>query len=84
MPDPVLLQPTTATLSPGCYYWCTCGKTDNPPYCDGAHWGSGFFPKPFEIPESGAEAPCLTVKLCNCKHTQSPPYCDGTHKSLVN
>ena len=24
-------------MEPGTYYWCSCGKSSNQPFCDGAH-----------------------------------------------
>ena len=24
------------------YYWCSCGKSKNQPFCDGSHQGSKF------------------------------------------
>jgi len=55
------------------YYWCSCGKSDGQPFCNGAHKGSSFAPVKFNIDES-AEA-----HLCTCKQTKNPPYCDGSH-----
>ena len=58
------------------YYWCTCGKSDPQPFCNGAHKGSGFSPLAFTAEET------KTAYLCGCKHTKGPPFCDGSHKSL--
>lgn len=36
-------SPFEVELEPGKkYYWCTCGLSENQPYCDGAHKGSGL------------------------------------------
>ncbi len=55
------------------YYFCTCGKSKNQPFCDGSHKGTTFTPKAFTADEAGEEA------LCRCKQTANAPYCDGTH-----
>jgi CDGSH-type Zn-finger protein len=63
-------------LEPGTYYWCACGKSNNQPFCDGSHKGSGFTPKKIEIEEKKKAA------LCGCKHSKNGAFCDGTHKKL--
>ena len=56
------------------YYWCSCGLSDNQPFCNGAHKGSGMAPLAFTAEETG------TVYFCGCKKTLSAPKCDGSHK----
>jgi CDGSH-type Zn-finger protein len=58
------------------YAWCTCGLSDNQPFCNGAHKGSDFTPQIFSLEED------KKIALCTCKQTSNPPYCDGAHKSL--
>ena len=58
------------------YAFCTCGLSENQPYCDGKHSGTGFVPLLF-TPEEGK-----TAYLCQCKRTGNAPYCDGAHKEL--
>jgi methylamine---glutamate N-methyltransferase subunit C len=58
-------------------YFCTCGRSQSQPYCDGSHAGSAFSPVPFTAEEDGE------AWLCACKHTKNPPYCDGTHKTFT-
>jgi len=58
------------------YYFCTCGRSSNQPFCDGSHAGTDFKPKPF-IAEKSGEA-----FLCQCKHSANLPFCDGTHKQF--
>jgi CDGSH-type Zn-finger protein len=58
------------------YYWCSCGLSDNQPYCTGAHKGTDFRPLAYTAEED------TTVYFCGCKHTKNQPMCDGTHKTL--
>lgn len=68
--------PSVLELEPGTYQWCRCGRSQNQPYCDGSHQGTGFSPIEFKLEEK------KKVALCRCKRTGNAPYCDGTHKSL--
>ena len=58
------------------YAWCSCGKSKNQPWCNGAHAGSYFKPKVCQAEESKKAA------ICSCKQTKNPPYCDGSHANL--
>ncbi len=69
-------KPKQVNLDAGEHHWCACGVSNNQPFCDGSHAGSGLTPKAFSV-EEPSEA-----YLCMCKHTGNPPYCDGTHASL--
>lgn len=80
MADPVVAAraPMGVDLEAGkTYYWCSCGKSANQPFCDGSHKGSEFTPR--------AYTPTATGKayLCACKHTHNAPLCDGSHKALA-
>lgn len=55
------------------YFWCSCGKSKNQPFCDGSHAGTSFEPVAFVAETTG------TVTLCGCKKTDDGPYCDGSH-----
>jgi CDGSH-type Zn-finger protein len=55
------------------YHWCSCGKSNNQPFCDGSHQGSEFEPVAFTAEKSE------TVYLCGCKKTANQPFCDGSH-----
>jgi CDGSH-type Zn-finger protein len=56
------------------YWWCSCGKSANQPFCDGSHKGSAFVPQKYEATEA------RTVYFCACKATANAPLCDGSHK----
>lgn len=58
------------------YYFCACGRSNNQPFCDGSHAGTGFKPKPFVAEESG------DAYLCQCKYSANIPFCDGSHKQF--
>lgn len=78
MTDPKIAdnQPKLMKMKPGTYYWCSCGKSDNQPFCDGSHAGSEFNPIPIKIEQE------KEVWWCMCKHSNNKPFCDGFHKSL--
>lgn len=58
------------------YYFCTCGRSANQPFCDGSHAGTDFTPQPFTATEDGE------AYLCQCKQTANKPFCDGTHAQV--
>jgi glutamate synthase domain-containing protein 2/CDGSH-type Zn-finger protein len=58
------------------YYFCTCGKSSNQPFCDGSHKGTNFTPKAFTADEDGE------AYLCRCKQTANAPFCDGKHAQV--
>jgi len=58
------------------YYYCTCGLSENQPFCNGSHKGTDFSPVKFEAQES------KKVYFCGCKNTSNDPLCDGSHKKL--
>ncbi len=78
MTEPVCAQkaPYALELAPGDYFWCSCGKSQKQPFCDGSHKDSEFSPQKFTV--TMAEK----VWLCGCKKSAKAPFCDGTHKSL--
>ena len=79
MKEPVIAQKSSyqVELEEGkTYYWCSCGRSKNQPFCDSSHEGTAFKPVAFTAEKTG------TVGLCGCKHTANPPYCDETHRKL--
>lgn len=78
MTEPIIFdkKPVVLELESGDYYYCTCGKSANQPFCDGKHKDSGFTPFKFTLEEK------QKVALCLCKHSQNAPFCDGSHTKL--
>ena len=70
--------PYVLRVEPGNYAWCSCGRSEKEPYCDGSHKQCDPPQRPVieEIKEE------KNVAWCGCKKTQTPPYCDGTHSKL--
>lgn len=68
--------PFVMDCEPGKYAWCSCAKSQNQPFCDGSHKGTGMVPVVEEITEA------RKVAWCGCKHSQNPPFCDGAHAKL--
>ena len=70
MPRPVDVQAGTT------YWWCSCGKSQAQPFCDGSHRGTGHLPLEYVASET------TRVWFCGCKKTLKQPLCDGSHKAL--
>ena len=78
------MEPTIADRKPikiqveaGQTYWfCTCGKSSNQPFCNGSHKGTDFRPLAVTPEASGDRW------FCQCKHSSDGAFCDGSHKSL--
>ena len=69
-------RPVVLELQPGTYWWCACGRSEDQPFCDGSHQGTGVGPTKLEV-ESATKVP-----LCLCKQTGDAPRCDGSHKAI--
>ena len=70
-------KPCVVELEAGkTYYWCTCGRSQKQPFCDGSHKGTDFVPQAFEAEET------KKYGLCACKHSKNAPFCDGAHSDL--
>jgi CDGSH iron-sulfur domain-containing protein 3 len=78
MSEPVIAakKPAVLDLEAGTYFWCSCGQSQNQPFCDGGHKGTEFTPMKFELAEN------KKVALCQCKYTANSPFCDGKHSQL--
>jgi CDGSH-type Zn-finger protein len=64
------------------YYWCTCGRSSNQPFCDGSHSCTDIAPIAFTAEKDEVIKLCDRFFLCNCGKTSTPPFCDGKHKSF--
>ncbi|HLU47519.1 MAG TPA: CDGSH iron-sulfur domain-containing protein [Planctomycetota bacterium] len=69
-------SPIVQNVEPGEYWWCTCGRSQTQPFCDGSHRGTDFEPLLVVIEEA------RRIAWCACKHTKNEPFCDGTHAKL--
>lgn len=58
------------------YFWCSCGRSANQPFCDGSHKDTAFTPVRHDAEES------RTLYFCGCKATAGAPLCDGSHSKL--
>ncbi len=79
MSNPIIAdnKPKQVNLKKGDeYHFCVCGRSQNQPFCDGAHVGTSFTPKAFIAKEDGE------AYLCACKQSSNSPFCDGTHKQF--
>lgn len=72
-------KPAVVTLTEGeKYFFCSCGKSANQPFCDSSHKDTDFKPIAFTAEKSG------DAYLCQCKRSAKLPYCDGSHKQLAD
>jgi CDGSH-type Zn-finger protein len=79
MTEPVIAQksPYAVEVEAGkTYYWCSCGRSAEQPFCDGSHKGTEFVPLAYRAEKAG------TVYFCGCKHSGKKPLCDGAHSKL--
>ena len=58
------------------YFWCSCGRSGNQPFCDGSHKDTSFSPIKYTAETD------RTLYFCGCKATGKSPLCDGSHSSL--
>lgn len=78
MEEPVIVQKHSLKMEmePGTYFWCSCGRSKNQPFCDGSHKGTSFRPVKVKI-----DTP-RRVKWCMCRHSKEGPFCDNSHRQL--
>jgi CDGSH iron-sulfur domain-containing protein 3 len=58
------------------YYWCSCGRSQKQPFCDGSHKETSLEPVAYTAEKTEK------VYLCGCKQTANQPFCNGKHKEL--
>ncbi len=78
MPDSVMARtgPHEVEVEAGQkYFWCACGRTKTPPYCDGNHSGTGVIPVMWVAERNEV------VYFCGCHRSGMLPFCDGTHNN---
>ncbi len=78
MADPEIAQPSPYVVEtePGTYWWCSCGRSQKQPFCDGSHKGTGFSPVEVKVTEK------KTIAWCGCKRSKKEAFCDGSHTKL--
>ena len=67
--------PITCQLEGGKNYaWCTCGHSEDQPFCNGSHKAVNATPSmAFSVEED------KVAYLCTCKQTNNHPYGHGSH-----
>ena len=64
------------------YYWCTCGNSQQQPFCDGSHKGTEFKPLKFTWDKPDK----MKASVCGCKlnKDESGAICDRSHRFIPN
>ncbi len=69
-PDTRVRAPVEADVEAGkVYWWCVCGRSQDQPFCDGSHKGTGLAPLRYQATDSGKKL------FCACKRTAQAPLC---------
>lgn len=79
MSEPVIASKTPYPIdveSGKKYFWCSCGKSAQQPFCDGSHQGSDFTPLPYTAKADEK------LYFCGCKRSSNAPLCDGSHAEI--
>lgn len=58
------------------YHWCSCGLSDNHPFCDGSHVDTVFEPVNMKAQLSSK------YYLFGCKGSENKPHCHGNRRRL--
>ena len=72
-PDAAQASPYGAGDDAGTRWWCACGRSENQPYCDGSHRGSGISPVRVDLASKGE------VWYCGSKRAGARPWRDEPH-----
>lgn len=61
------------------YSWCSCGISQNGPWCDGLcnNLVTRCRPIQFNVDNAGY------YKICNCKNSANAPFCNNTHRIMA-
>lgn len=68
------IKPIVTEIKKGTHQMCQCHTSDNLPYCDGSHVGTGYQPLKLEQMATKREA------ICQCGYSGDLPFCDGSHE----
>ena len=68
-------KPLVIELAPGKHAICTCGQTQNAPFCDGNHAGTELRPDIVDVDKLP-----MNIAWCTCRASGKMPYCDGSHR----
>jgi CDGSH-type Zn-finger protein len=60
------------------YRYCTCGRSEEQPWCDDSHLSTDPQPIEFQI-----KTPQTWHAICGCKYSLIQPFCDGSVASTA-